>query len=194
MTNEEIVKELRDVIDCIANEEPITATRTALTIIEKLKPKPLFVLGPAKYTDGTDCNILAIHTDDEQGMLTEYKLEGNGWWISRHNLDGKGTDQNWDVMPNNESEEKYKCKICGGEINKGEFDTFELCDGCWDKPEEKVYGPQKCNDTVKLCMNCEHEGETVCFSCHGRDKWAPVPTIKELWKRVLVKLHPFRGV
>ena len=40
MTNEEIVKELRDVIDCIANEEPITATRTALTIIEKLQPKP----------------------------------------------------------------------------------------------------------------------------------------------------------
>ena len=163
MKTEEIVKELRDVIDCIANEEPITATRTALTIIEKLKPKPLFVLGPAKYTDGTDCNILAIHTDDAEGMITEYKLEGNGWWISRHNLDGKGTDQNWDVMPNNES-------------------------------EEKVYGPQKCNDTVKLCMNCEHEGETVCFSCHGRDKWAPVPTIKELWKRVLVKLHPFRGV
>ena len=37
---------------------------------------------------------------------------------------------------NNEPEEKYKCKNCGGEINKGEFDTFEVCDGCWDKPEE----------------------------------------------------------
>ena len=36
MTNEEIVKELRDVIDCIANEAHKRATRMALTIIEKL--------------------------------------------------------------------------------------------------------------------------------------------------------------
>ena len=48
-----------------------------------------------------------------------------------------------------------------------------------------VYGPQERNETVKLCMNCEHEEGTVCFSCHGRDKWTPVPTTKELWKRVL---------
>ena len=48
-----------------------------------------------------------------------------------------------------EPEEKYKCKNCGGEINKGEFDTFGVCDGCWDRPEEKVYGPQKCKDAAE---------------------------------------------
>ena len=88
MKNEEIVKELREVIDCIANEELKTATRMALTIIEKLQPKPLFVPGPAKYADGNDCNILAIHTDDVEGMITEYKDCGK--WLSRwHRLDGE---------------------------------------------------------------------------------------------------------
>ena len=106
MTNEEIVKELRDVIDCIANEEPITATRTALTIIEKLKPKPLFVLGPAKYRDGRDCNILAIHAEEKHGLLTEYK-NGHQWQTWWHKLDGTCVKHNWNVMPNNtEPEEK----------------------------------------------------------------------------------------
>ena len=161
MTNEEIVKELREVIDCIANEEPITATRTALTIIEKLKPKPLFVLGPAKYRDGTDCNILAIHTNEDQCLLTEYKegKEGNGWWVHRHRLDGTCSGNSWkNVMPNNES-------------------------------DEKVYGPQECNKTaVKTCENCNGEcnGETAkCFACHNYSEWAPAPTDKELWDRVL---------
>jgi len=103
MTNEEIIKEIRDVIDCIANEEPITATRMALTIIKKLTPKPLFKVGPAKYRDGRDCNILAIHPDD---ILTEYNKNGHEWFTRRHKLDGTCVEQNWDVMPNNESEEK----------------------------------------------------------------------------------------
>jgi len=108
MKTEEIVKELREVIDCIANEELKTATRTALTIIKKLQPKPLFVPGPAKYRNGTDCIVLSIHEEDDHGLLTEY-WDGSKWRSMRHKLNGGYTvvDTVRDVMPNNtEPEEK----------------------------------------------------------------------------------------
>ena len=108
MKNEEIIKELRDVIDCIANEEPITATRTALTIIEKLKPKPLFVLGPAKLRNGLDAEIYKIFDDCIHG----YYLSETGkkllyfWGINGLIMGNSTTKSDIDLLPNNESEEK----------------------------------------------------------------------------------------
>ena len=162
MKNEEIIKELEEVIDCIANEELKTAIRMALTIIEKLQPKPTMI--------------------DDIELLEKKIFRGHGdkdiyhaWMRLRVEL----------RRTKDEPEEKYKCKICGGEINKGEFDTFELCDGCWDKPEEKVYGPQKCNETVKTCENCAH-GTQMCSGsyCHNFSEWEPILTNGKQWKEV----------
>ena len=162
LDGKEIVKELREVIDCIANEELKTATRMALTIIEKLQPKPLFVVGPAKYQDGTDCNILAIHPDDARGMVTEYKRDDT--WLSRwHFLNGTyfGNAYNYkNVLPN--------------------------------APEEKVYGPQKCNETVKTCENCNCETVT-CFACHNFSEWEPFLTDGKLWDKIKAVEKAHRG-
>jgi len=109
MKNEEIVKELEEVLKSFWAGFPSVAQEEIERLIKKLQPKPLFVLGPAKYRDGTDCNILAIHTNEDQCLLTEYKegKEGNGWWVHRHRLDGTCSGNSWkNVMPNNESEEK----------------------------------------------------------------------------------------
>jgi len=66
-----------------------------------------------------------------------------------------------------------------------------ITDFPFPKPEvlydEKVYGPQKCNETVKTCENCEHETSTqMCLGsyCHDRDKWVPKPTDGKLWDKV----------
>ena len=103
MKTEEIIKELEEILGTCSIAYVKNNVRK---LIEKLQPKPLFVPGPAKYADGTDCNILAIHTDDVEGMITEYKNCGK--WLSRwHRLDGRYSgDSRKNVMPNNESEEK----------------------------------------------------------------------------------------
>ena len=159
LDGKEIVKELREVIDCIANEEPITATRTALTIIEKLQPKPLFIPGPAKLRNGWDAKIYEVFDDCIHG----YYLPETGekllycWGINGLLRYNSTTKLDIDLLPNNEP--------------------------------EKVYGPQKCNETaVKTCENCNGEcnGETAkCFACHNYSEWEPAPTDKELWDRVL---------
>ena len=86
----------------------------------------------------------------------------NRWKETQINNDNDYFEEQLSILTDiiEQAEEKYKCKNCGGEINKGEFDTFEVCDGCWDKPEEKVYGPQKCN------------------------KWAPIPWFQKGTKEV----------
>ena len=135
MKNEEIVKELREVIDwvmgCIANEELKTATRMALTIIEKLQPKPLFKVGPAKLRNGWDAEIYKIFDDCIHGCYTRgdgsimvYAWTNTGSYIKPR--EGKFMD----LLPNNK------------------------------EPEEKVYGPQKCN------------------------KWAPIPWFQKGTKEV----------
>ena len=84
MKTEEIVKELREVLKSFTSGFPDIAQDEIEELIKKFQPKPLFKVGPAKYRDGRDCNILAIHTDD---ILTEYN-KNNYWWMHRHNLDG----------------------------------------------------------------------------------------------------------
>ena len=134
-------------------------------LIDTLSPKPLFKVGPAKTTGD---NLVVIHEIHEGFIFGRIMSIPPDKWFSHSWLDS-GEDRfgcsSYNLLPNN------------------------------NEPEEKVYGPQKCNDTVKLCMNCEHENSPVCFSCHGRDKWTPVPTTKELWKRVLAveKAHKDAG-
>ena len=54
-----------------------------------------------------------------------------------------------------------------------------------NKPEEKVYGPQKCNETEKVCINCGHNLERfTCQYCSKMDKWEPILTNGKLWKEV----------
>ena len=159
MKTEEIVKQLNTIRELVDFGRYSPAIHNIRILVEKLETKTKFVLGPAKYADGTDCNILAIHTDEEQGIFTEY-IDGGKWWSRWHRLDGVyigGSNKN--VLPNNE-------------------------------PEEKVYGPQKCNEPVKLCMNCDCE-TVKCFACHNYSEWEPIPTDKELWDRVLAfeKVH-----
>ena len=105
MKTEEIVKELREVLKSFTSGFPDIAQDEIEELIKKLKPK-LFKVGPAKYRDGRDCNILAIHAEDTMSLLTEYKIPGNEWQTRWHKSDGTCVKQNWDVMPNNESEEK----------------------------------------------------------------------------------------
>ena len=124
-------------------------------LIEKLQPKPLFIPGPAKLRNGWDAKIYEVFDDCIHG----YYLPETG----------------------------EKLLYCWG-INgllRGNSTTKSDIDLLPNNEPEKVYGPQECNEPVKLCMNCEHEEGTVCFSCHGRDKWTPAPTDKELWDRVL---------
>ena len=86
MKNEEIVKQLKYISTLWRNG--CGGLGALDELIDTLSPKPQFVLGPAKYADGNDCNILAIHTDDVEGMITEYKDCGK--WLSRwHRLDGE---------------------------------------------------------------------------------------------------------
>ena len=165
MKTEEIVKELRGLLDC----NNFKHVRDDIeTLITKLQPKPLFKVGPAKTTGD---NLVVIH-EIHEGFIFGRIMNIPDKWFSHSWLDS-GIDRfgcpGYNLLPNNEPE--------------------LITDFPFPKPEalydEKVYGPQKCNETVKLCMNCEHENSPVCFSCHGRDKWTPVPTTKELWKRVL---------
>ena len=152
MTNEEIVKELEEVLKTFWAGFPSAAQEEIERLIEKLTPKPLFKVGPAKLRNGMDFKIYEIYIDRIHGA---FKTTCGNWETAERLSDGTYlTDSERDILPNNE-------------------------------PEEKVYGPQKCNETVKTCENCEHEEGTVCFSCHGRDKWAPAPTDKELWDRIL---------
>jgi len=170
MKNEEIVKELREVIDCIANEELKTATRMALTIIEKLTPKPLFKVGPAKTTGD---NLVVIH-EIHEGFIFGRIMNIPDKWFSHSWLDS-GIDRfgcpGYNLLPNNEPE--------------------LITDFPFPKPEalydEKVYGPQKCNETVKTCETCEHENSVeMCLDsyCHDRDRWVPKPTTGKQWDKV----------
>jgi hypothetical protein len=34
--------------------------------------------------------------------------------------------------------EKYKCMKCGTDINEGEYETFGVCDSCYDKSLRKI--------------------------------------------------------
>ena len=104
LDGKEIVKELREVIDCIANEELKTATRMALTIIEKLTPKTLFKVGPAKLRNGMDFKIYEIYIDRIHGA---FKTTCGNWETAERLSDGTYlTDSERDILPNNESEEK----------------------------------------------------------------------------------------
>ena len=112
MKTEEIVKELREVIDwvmgCIANEELKTATMMALTIIEKLQPKPLFKVGPAKLRNGWDAEIYKIFDDCIHGyyLLETGKKLLYCWGINGLLMGNSTTKSDIDLLPNNESEEK----------------------------------------------------------------------------------------
>jgi len=99
MKTEDIVKELRDVIDCIAKEEPMTATRMALTIINKLQPKPLFVPGPAKLRNGEDAEIYEVFNDAIYG----YFQVGGKKHLTEWDIDGEhdGNNFEYDLIPNN---------------------------------------------------------------------------------------------
>ena len=152
MKNEEIVKQLKYISTLWRNG--CGGLGALDELIDTLSPKPLFVPGPAKLRNGWDAEIYKIFDDCIHGCYTR----GNGSimvyaWTDTGSYIKPREGKFMDLLPNNEPEEKYKCKKCGGEINKGEFDTFGVCDGCWDKPEEKVYGPQKCKDAADSKLN-----------------------------------------
>jgi len=106
MKNEEIIKELNTIRELVDFGRYSPAIHNIRILVEKLQPK---------------------HRHISSGNLN---YSGTYYTCSTCGADIEDEDEELD-----EPEEKYKCKICGGEINKGEFDTFEVCDGCWDKPE-----------------------------------------------------------
>ena len=158
MKTEEIVKKLRHILKSFTAGFPSVAQEEIerlIDIIEKLTPKPLFKVGPAKLRNGMDFKIYEIYIDRIHGA---FKTTCGNWETAERLSDGTYlTDSERDILPNN-------------------------------GPEEKVYGPQKCNETVKTCENCAHViSAQMCLGsyCHDRDKWAPISTDGELWDRIL---------
>ena len=105
MKNEEIVRELRGLLDC-NNFKHVRDDIEAL--IKKLQPKPLFVPGPAKLRNGLDAEIYKIFDDCIHG----YYLSETGkkllyfWGINGLIMGNSTTKSDIDLLPNNESEEK----------------------------------------------------------------------------------------
>ena len=105
MKTEEIVKELRDLLDC-NNFKHLRDDIEAL--ITKLQPKPLFVPGPAKLRNGWDAEIYKIFDDCIHGYyLSETgKKFLYGWGINGLLRGNTTTKSDIDLLPNNESEGK----------------------------------------------------------------------------------------
>ena len=41
------------------------------------------------------------------------------------------------------------------------------------------------DETVKDCENCDrYMVRTICLTCDGLNKWAPIPTTGKQWKKV----------
>ena len=128
MTNEEMVLELRDLLDC-NNFKHVRDDIEAL--IKKIQPKPTMI--------------------DDIELLEKKIFRGHG---------DKDIYHAW-----------MRLRV---ELRRTKYE-----------PEEKVYGPQKCNETVKTCENCRHNLERfTCQYCSKMDKWEPILTNGKLWKEV----------
>ena len=110
MKNEEIVKELEEVLKLFWAGFPSVAQEEIERLIKKLQPKPLFVPGPAKLRNGLDAEIYKIFDDCIHG----YYLSETGkkllyfWGINGLIMGNSTTKSDIDLLPNNESEEKTK--------------------------------------------------------------------------------------
>ena len=105
MKTEEIVKELRGLLDC-NNFKHVRDDIKAL--ITKLQPKPLFKVGPAKTTGDNLVVIHEIHEGFIFGRIMNFPPDDK--WFSHSWLDS-GEDRfgcsSYNLLPkNNEPEEK----------------------------------------------------------------------------------------
>jgi len=110
MTNEEIVKELIYIRDMVGSElgHGNVITVAVKNFIEKLSPKPLFKVGPAKLRNGWDAEIYKIFDDCIHG----YYLPETGekllycWGINGLLRYNSTTKLDIDLLPNNEPGKK----------------------------------------------------------------------------------------
>ena len=101
MNKEQIVRELRDLLDCTSFGH---IRKDIQNLINKLQPKPLFVPGPAKLRNGEDAEIYEVFNDAIYG----YFQVGGKKHLTEWDIDGEhdGNNFEYDLIPNNEPVDK----------------------------------------------------------------------------------------
>ena len=100
MNKEQIVRELRDLLDCTSFGH---IRKDIQNLINKLQPKPLFVPGPAKLRNGEDAEIYKIFDDCIHGYYVRDSgsIMIHSWNINGLRIGNTTTKSDIDLLPNN---------------------------------------------------------------------------------------------